>query len=304
MKRSGIPSIGGLTSFVAAAEHQSFTRAASKLNLSQGAVSRQIRELEGHLGIRLFERIRQRVVLTEAGKLYLSYVKKPLDELAVATRKVEAFSDGTVVNLAVAPTFATRWLLPRLPRFHKRNPRITVHVTMRQRRVDFAAEPFDAMLCYDPADWPGTCAHHLMDVEMVPACSPELTAERPIKTPADVVKFPLLHKISWRNRWPDWMAAAGVTSEEPLRGRAYPQLSMLADAAVAGLGIALLPPKLFADEFADGRLEMVAGHFGMKLSYYLVVPDARADCAAIRTLADWLLAEAGETMPMARARSA
>jgi LysR family transcriptional regulator, glycine cleavage system transcriptional activator len=293
LKRSRIPSISGLTSFVAAAEYESFTRAADELNLSQGAVSRQIRELEGQLGIRLFERVRQRVVLTEAGKRYLSYVKKPLDELAVASRKVEEFSDGTILNLAVVPAFATRWLLPRMPSFQKKHPKIMVHVTPRQRPIDFAVEPFDAEVHYDPTTSPDTLAYHLIDMDLVPVCSPLLEAGTVVKTPEDIVKFPLLHKMSRPKRWSEWMAAAGVTLEQPPRGQAYPQLSMLADAAVAGLGIALLPPDLFIEEFADNRLEIVPNQSSAtKLSIYLIAPEARAGCNTFRIFADWLIAEA------------
>src|ERR1700730_966198 len=132
LKRGEIPSIGELTSFVAAAQHGSFTRAAGELNLTQGAISRQIRELEIHLGIRLFERIRQRVVLTDAGKTYLAQVKKALDDLADATQRVASFSNSTTLNLVALPTFAARWLVPRLPNFQRVNPKIMVHITARQ----------------------------------------------------------------------------------------------------------------------------------------------------------------------------
>jgi LysR family transcriptional regulator, glycine cleavage system transcriptional activator len=305
LKRGGIPSIRGLTSFIAAAEYESFTRAAGELNLSQGAISRHIRELEGHLGIRLFARIRQRVVLTEAGRLYLSYVKKPLADLAAATRSVEAFSDGTILNLAVIPGFATRWLLPRLSTFQRINRRIMVHVTMRQRPVDFEIEPFDAAIAFDPPLWPRTSTLHLMDMDMVPACSPKLKARRAIKTPADIAKFPLLHKMSRPSRWTDWLAEAGVTVDEPPRGPAYAQMSMLAAAAIAGLGIALLPHQLFAEEFATNRLETLPSpSAAAKTSYYLIVPDRRAGSDVVQTFAAWLLAEAGSGLPAVRAISA
>jgi len=298
LKRNGIPSISGLTSFIAAAEYQSFTLAAGKLKLSQGAISRHIRELEGHLGTRLFERVRQRVLLTEAGKLYLSSVKKPLDELAKATRTVGAFSDGTVLNLAVVPAFATRWLLPRLPRFQKKHPRIMVHVILRQRPVDFADEPFDAALTFDPPLWPGTVAHHLMDTNLVPVCSPKLAAEIAISQPADLAKLPLLHKMSRPNRWLEWMAKAGVQAARPSRGQAFPQMSALAEAAAAGLGVALLPHQLFAEEFVSNRLEVIGGEFvKSKNSYYLIVPERRADSEVVQTFARWLVAETQTRTP-------
>ena len=305
MKRNGIPSINGLTSFIAAAEYQSFTRAAAELSLSQGAVSRHIREVEGHLGIRLFERIRQRVVLTEAGRLYLSYVKKPLAELAAASRTVEAFADGSILSLAVVPALATRWLLPRLAVFQKKNPRITVNVTLRQRAVDFTIESFDAAIAFDPPIWPGTSAHYLMDMDMVPACCPKLLGGTPVRRPADIIKFPLLHKMSRPNRWPEWMTQLGVKGDFAPRGQAFAQMSKLAEAAMAGLGIAILPRQMFAEEFADRRLEVFPVRLlAAKTSYYLIVPDRRADSDVVQTFAHWLVQEAAISFPTVHAMSA
>lgn len=306
LKRGRIPSICGLTSFVAAAQHGSFTRAAAELNLSQGAVSRQIRELEGYLGIRLFDRVRQRALLTEAGQHYLSQIEKPLGDLEIATRKAEAFSDGTVVSIAVVPGFATRWLLPRLPAFQKKNPKIMVHVTSRQRPVDFAREPFDAALVFDPPLWPGTTAYHLMDSDMVAVCGPKLNENRVIKRPADILKFPLLHKMSRPNRWAEWLAGAGVILDDrPLKGVSYPQITALAEAAVAGLGVALLPRNLFAEELADRRLQIVANEsLDSKISYYLMVSETRARSDAVQTFAQWLIAEARTRPTSADAQAA
>jgi len=186
LKRIRIPPIGGLISFVAAARHGSFTSAARELNLSQAAVSRQIRELEGHLGIPLFQRIRQRVVLTEAGKLYVSHVRKPLDELASASRKVAALSSDTTLNLAVLPTFASRWLMPRLPSFQNEHPTVTIHLTTPQSAHEFSTEPFDAGVFHCSPDWPGATACHLLDMELVPVCSPRLNVKRAVGAPADL----------------------------------------------------------------------------------------------------------------------
>jgi LysR family glycine cleavage system transcriptional activator len=293
VKRGQIPSIGELTSFVAAAQHGSFTRAAAELNLTQGAVSRQIRLLESQLGVTLFERVRQRVVLTDAGKLYLSHVEKALGDLAIATRQVVAFSDNTIFNLAVLPTFATRWLIPRLVDFQQKHPKVTIHLTTRQRPVDFALEPFDAAISYGSPNWPGTIAHHLMDVEVVPVCSPALLARKKIRTPADIAGFPLVHQMSRPTRWAEWMAEAGVHLDAPLRGHTYEQFSMIAQAAVAGIGVALLPRFLIEEELATGRLEIVSGQFLRdKASYFLIVPETRASSRAVQLFSDWLIAQA------------
>jgi LysR family glycine cleavage system transcriptional activator len=293
LKRGEIPSIGELTSFVVAAQHGSFTRAAGELNLTQGAISRQIRELEIHLGIRLFERIRQRVVLTDAGKMYLSQVKKALDDLADATQRVASFSNSTTLNLVALPTFAARWLVPRLPNFQRVNPKIMVHITARQAPIDSALEPFDAAVFHGAMYWPGTISHYLMDEDFVAVCSPKLNARRAIKTPADVVEFPLLHKMGKPNRWAAWMAEVGIAPDGLLNGHAYQNFAMVAQAAVAGLGIALLPHYLVEDDIATKRLEIVAAEFvGMTTSYYLILPETRASASAVQAFAKWLTAEA------------
>jgi LysR family glycine cleavage system transcriptional activator len=293
LKRGEIPSIGELTSFVVAAQHGSFTRAAGELNLTQGAISRQIRELETHLGIRLFERIRQRVVLTDAGKMYLAQVKKALDELADATARVASFSNSTTLHLVALPTFAARWLVPRLPNFQRMNPKIMVHITARQAPIDSALEPFDAAVFHGASHWPGAISQYLMDEDIVAVCSPKFNARRAIKTPADVVEFPLLHKMGKPNRWAEWMAEVGIAPDGLLNGHAYQNLAMIAEAALAGLGIALLPHYLVEDDVAAKRLEIVADDFfDITTSYYLILPETRASASAVQAFAKWLTAEA------------
>jgi LysR family transcriptional regulator, glycine cleavage system transcriptional activator len=292
VKRGQIPSIGELMSFVAAAQHGSFTRAADELNLTQGAISRQIRLLESQLGITLFERVRQRVVLTDIGKLYLPHVQEALENLAKATRQVMTFSDNTLLSLAVLPTFATRWLIPRLPDFQRRCPQVTMHLTTRQRPVDFALELFDAAISYGSPNWPGTIAHHLMDVEVVPVCSPKLHEQKRIKSPSDIANCPLLHQMSRPTRWTEWMKEAGVNVEGALPGHTYEQFGMIAQAAVAGLGVALLPIFMIEEELASGRLEIVSKQFlPTKTSYFLIIPESRASVGAIKQFADWLISQ-------------
>jgi LysR family transcriptional regulator, glycine cleavage system transcriptional activator len=293
LKRGEIPSIGGLLSFVAAAEHGSFTRAARELNLTQGAISRQIREVESRLGIRLFERIRQRVVLTEAGRQYLTQVKKALNDLADAIQKAVSFSNSTTLNLVVLPTFGARWLVPRLSEFQNKHPDITIHLTTRQEPVNFDFEPFDVAVFHDAGNWPGTIARPLMTVDMLGVCSPKLNAKREIRTPADIAKFPLLHQAALYRLWPKCLTDAGVILNSPLPGHTYQDFSMLAQAAVAGLGIALLPDYLVEAELAGKQLEIVASEFlHIETSFYLIVPESRTSCPAVETFTDWLIAEA------------
>lgn len=293
LKRSEIPSIGGLRSFVAAARHGSFTRAAAELDLTQGAISRQIREIESQLGIRLFARIRQRAVLTEAGRHYFLHVKKALDDLAEAGQSAASISNRTVLHLVALPTFAARWLVPRLSDFQHGNPEITIQITARQEPVDAAVEPFDAAVFHGASHWPGTTSHYLMDADLVAVCSTKLTARRAIKTPADVARYPLLRKMGRSDRWVDWMAAVGIAADASLHGHFYQNYAMIAQAAVAGLGIALLPRYLVEDDIAAKRLEIVAGEcIALKTSYYLILPESRATSSAVQAFAAWLIEQA------------
>jgi LysR family transcriptional regulator, glycine cleavage system transcriptional activator len=293
VKRGQIPTIIELTAFVSAAQHGSFTRAANELNLTQGAVSRQIRLLESRLGVTLFERVRQRVVLTDVAKLYLSHVEKALTDLAAATRQASSFSNNLMFNLAVLPTFATRWLIPRLPDFQRHHPEVTITLTTRQRPVDFAFEPFDAAISYGSPNWPSTIAHHLMDVDVVPVCSPKLHVERPIRKPADIMNYPILHQLSRPTRWAEWMQEAGVKLDGALGGDSYEQFAMIAQAAVAGLGVALLPVFMLEEELAAKKLEIVSGQFlATQTSYYLIVPESRSSVPAVKLFTSWLLGQA------------
>jgi len=233
LKRGELPSIDGLTAFVAAAEHGSFTRAADQLNLSQGAISRQVREIELHLGVRLFERIRQRIVLTDAGRVYVSQVKKALHDLAEASRSVTSVSNSTILNLVALPTFAGIWLVPRLSKFQTQNPNITLHITTRQSPIDYSSEPFDAAVFHGAPHWPGTISYHLMDEDLVAVASPTLCAGRIIKMPSDVTKFRLLHNMGSSNRWAEWLTEAGVEITEPPQGHMYQNYAMIAQAAAA-----------------------------------------------------------------------
>ena len=293
MKRGELPSIDGLTAFVAAAEHGSFTRAADQLNLSQGAISRQVREIELHLGVRLFERIRQRIVLTDAGRVYVSQVKKALHDLAEASRSVTSVSNSTILNLVALPTFAGIWLVPRLSKFQTQNPNITLHITTRQSPIDYSSEPFDAAVFHGAPHWPGTISYHLMDEDLVAVASPTLCAGRIIKMPSDVTKFRLLHNMGSSNRWAEWLTEAGVEITEPPQGHMYQNYAMIAQAAAAAVGIALLPRYLVEDDIAANKLEIIGGKFAcLKSSYHLILPEARASSNAIQVFAKWLIAEA------------
>jgi LysR family glycine cleavage system transcriptional activator len=291
LRRGFLPNVGNLLAFEATARHGSVSRAAEELNLTQSAVSRQIQHLEESLGVSLFRRSRQRVVLTDVGRMYAANVRSTLAELSDATHQAIALS-GTrgVLNLAVLPTFGTRWLIPRMPEFFAQHPDVTVNFGVRLVPFDFATEPFDAAIHFGQPHWPGAVCEHLMNEEAVPVCSPAYRERENIRSPQDLTRVTLLQQSTRPTAWAEWFGVANVDVGNPLRGPRFEQFAMVAQAAAAGLGAALIPHFLIADELASGRLEIL---FPQRLlsggAYYLVYPEPKAEAALVRSFRDWIL---------------
>lgn len=293
-----IPMLKALTCFDAAARHQSFTDAARELSLTQSAVSRQVATLEAYLGVALFRRTGQGVALTEAGASYARQVAPRLDGLERDTLDAMARQGGVqAIMLAAVPTFATRWLLPRLPGLHAQRPQVTLHVDSRTRPFMFAETEFDAALyagtAEQVANWPGTRALHLMDETVVPVASPALLATRAEWRAQDLLTLPLLQQSTRPDAWRHWFEMMGLPTELALRGPRLELFSMLTTAAASGLGVALLPAILIEPELRRGELRQVcaAPAHGSR-AYYLVTPERAAVKPAVAAFADWLLAQA------------
>lgn len=292
-RRGFLPNIGNLLAFEAAARHGSVSRAAEELSLTQSAVSRQIQQLEDSLGVSLFRRSRQRVMLTDVGRMYASHVRNTLTELSDATHQAIALSGTSgVLNLAVLPTFGTRWLIPRIPEFFARHPDATVNFGVRLVPFDFAAEPFDAAIHFGQPHWPGAVCELLRHEEAVPVCSPAYREREGIRTPQDLARALLLQQSTRPTAWAEWFAGAGVPVGNPLRGPRFEQFAMIAQAAAAGLGAALIPNFLIADELASGRLEILFPHSLVSGgAYYLVYPEHKAEAPLVRSFRDWIMAK-------------
>jgi DNA-binding transcriptional LysR family regulator len=294
--RRKIPSTAALVAFESAARHQSFTKAADELALTQSAICRQIAGLEAFLGIELFRRSRRGVRLTEAGLAYSRKVAAQLDAVERDTLAAMGQQGALAIELAVVPTFATQWLVPRLKDFQQLHPEVTVHLTNRTRPFLFADTAFDAAIYFGDAEWSGTEAHFLMPEQPVPVCSPELLAGRAQFEPAELASLPLLQQSTRPYAWRQWFAAQGLSVPHDLGGPRYELFSMLAQAASHGMGVALIPPFLIQRELAEGRLvpaHPAALHSSDK-AYYLMIPERKAESAALRAFRDWLLQAAGE----------
>jgi len=295
-RRGFLPNIGNLLAFEATARHGSMSRAAEELSLTQSAISRQIQQLEDSLGVSLFRRTRQRVMLTDVGRMYASHVRNTLTELSDATHQTIALSGTSgVLNLAVLPTFGTRWLIPRIPEFFARHPDATVNFGVRLVPFDFTAEPFDAAVHFGQPHWPGAVCELLRHEEVVPVCSPAYRERENIRSPEDLTRAMLLQQATRPTAWAEWLSSIGVEVGNPLRGPRFEQFAMVAQAAAAGLGAALVPNFLIADELASGRLEILFPHSLVSGgAYYLVYPEHKAEAPLVRSFRDWIMAKTNE----------
>lgn len=290
-----LPSIADLLAFEATSRHTSISRAAEELHLTQSAVSRQIRQLEAQLGIALFHRVRQRVVLTDAGRIYATDVRTVLQQLSGATQKTMSWSDGGgLLNLAVLPTLGTRWLIPRLVDFSERYPDVTVNITSRHEPFDFAQVPLDAAIHFGTPHWAGAVCEYLMHEQVVPLCSPGYQKQHGVLRIQDLSSVVLLHQTTRPTQWADWFEQVGSDSAHALRGPRFEQFAMIAQAAVSGLGAALLPRFLVETEITTGALvELFPQALTSTDAYYLVYPETRAQAPLVRAFRDWLLAQCG-----------
>jgi len=285
-----------LTAFEAAARLNSFTAAADELSITQSAVSRQIRLLEEQVGCQLFTRDRQSVRLSEAGAIYARDIREALQRIGSASLNLRVNPMGGTLNLAILPTFGTRWLAPRLPDFLAANHGVTLSLSTRLVPFDFAADPLDAAIHFGEAPWPGTEGVELMGETVLPLCSPQFRDAHKVEAIADLLALPLLHLSSRPHQWSRWFAAQGVDAEHVHEGMVFDQFAMAAQAATAGLGIALLPGFLCTHELANGDLVPIAEiSIASQQRYWLVWPDNRAQKPPLQTFRQWLVSVSAQS---------
>lgn len=293
MRKFKIPNMGALVAFEAAARHESFTHAARELFLTESAVSRQIATLESSLGVRLFARVKQRVVLTRAGKLYGTQVRRALETLDRDTLSIIAHgSGGGYLELAVLPTFASHWLIPRIKTFYDQSPDVRVNMGIRTDMFSFEDTHFEAAIHYGKPTWPVTSADYLFGEEVVPICSPMLL-DRPVTHPQDLLAYPLLHSTTRPGAWSQWFESRGVEDNRAMQGVRYELHTMLFSAAAAGLGIALVPKF-----FVEGQLQQLGlvvpfdAASTADSGYYLVYPTEFSHSKPLELFRSWLLEQA------------
>jgi LysR family glycine cleavage system transcriptional activator len=294
MRRS-LPALNALRSFESAARHQSFTRAAEELCVTQGAVSHQVKALETELGLKLFNRERQRLAITAAGRDYLAVVQDAFDRIALGTDQLLQRQRSGVITISVSPDFAAKWLVNRLGRFAAAYPDIELKLSATMHHVDFAREEVDLAIRHGIGQWPGLDAVNLCQEELFPVCSPGLIKSRNgIREPDDMLQFPLLH-LNDRRDWSRWLEAACGAGEGLLHGPIFNHASLLIDAAIDGQGVALIRTALAATDLIQGRLvRPFRAALPLKNTYWIVCPKATRSLPKIMATREWLLAEAAD----------
>ncbi|TBW35346.1 LysR family transcriptional regulator [Siculibacillus lacustris] len=289
--RRFLPSLSLLSAFEAAARTGSITAAAKELSLTQSAVSRQIKALEEQLEVELFHRERQSIRLTVGGDAYAREIRDALRKIGAASLNLRANPFGGTLTLAILPTFGTRWLAPRLPKFLSLHPGITINLLTRLSRFDFGLEPIDAAIHFGAPEWSGAETALLRFETVVPTCSPDLKSHYEFVKPGDIRKAPLLHLTTRPDAWEQWMTRHAVPAQA-VHGMLFDQFATAAQAAISGLGVALLPDFLIEDELRSGKL-VLALDLPMRSpeAYHLVWPHERAAHPPLVAFRDWLLAE-------------
>lgn len=251
--RRKIPSSTALTAFEAAARHGSFARAAEELSLTEGAISRQIGRLESFLGVPLFERVGNRVRLLPNGERYAAQVRESLDRLDRDSQYLMGQPDNAAsLDIAVTPTFAMRWLIPRLPAFSRIHPNTTVHLSERCEPFVLAGSGFDAAVHFEHPAWAGMRNYPLLQEVLVPVCHPALIKGAKARVSLD--QLPRLHRRQSPDAWQRYAKDSGIALTNPAVGARYDLHAMLIEAALAGLGVALVPRLYVEAELAQGRL--------------------------------------------------
>lgn len=294
MPLARLPSMSALIAFEAAARHESFTHAARELCLTESAISRQINGLESSLQIQLFVRVKQRVMLTKAGSLYSEQVRDILRTLERNTISIAAHGSGEgSLELAVLPTFATEWLIPRLPGFYEQHPKMKVNMGVKTSPFPFEEEHFEAAIHHGKPIWPRATSDFLFREEMILVARADLIGTS-IKKTADVLKFPLLYSTTRPESWKQWFAAAGIPSNStPVQSFGFELHSMLVRAAQSGLGIALVPGFLVPEQaWRDGLVRAHEISIPADDSYYLVYPNNMRHSAPLEAFREWILEQA------------
>lgn len=285
--RRFLPSTSSLLAFEATARLGTATAAAAELSLTQSAISRQLKTLEEQLGAQLMQRDGRVLRLTPVGQTYALKARDILEQLAAASIEARANPNGGTLNLAILPAFGMHWLAPRLSNFATAHPEVTINLSTRLAPFDFRTSRFDAAIHFGREDWPNAQHMQLMSETVIPVCAPDLLAA-PVADPLAILEHPLLHLETRPRGWARWLSAYNINENLPA-GMMFDQFSTMAQAAVHGMGIALLPTFVAEPYLKGGQLKQASTRSNESIgTYYLVWPAERDNVAPLKAFQAWL----------------
>ncbi|NTJ11779.1 transcriptional regulator GcvA [Rhizobium lusitanum] len=297
--RRTLPSLSALVAFESAARYSSFTRAGEELGLTQSAVSRQIAYLEHFLGITLFERVRRRVILTEAGQTYASQIRMMLNRAEAATIDLLTVNGAeSTLRICSLATFATHWLMPRLGSFLEKHPNISVQISSYHHHTfEDITEDIDVAIHYGGASWPDGLVDKLFEEELIPVCTPTYAEKHNISSPADLVRATLLQQTTRPDAWLTLLRDCDIDNFNALKGPRFEMYSMIIEGAIAGIGVGAVPRFLISDHLREGRLVTPFEKSVRSTScYYLAYPEAKRQLAQVRDFRRWIRGEASRAL--------
>lgn len=301
MKPDNLPSTSVLRSFEAAAKHQSYTAAAEELHVTQGAISRQIKELEILLGITLFRREGRGIALTDAGRSFADRLAPDLARLRQSiTLARAAGQSGKTLSIAVLPTFATRWLVPRLPDFQKQYPDVQLSFHSRTEPFDLAAEGIDVAIQFGREEWGGISLAELCPEDLAVVASPDLVTRMQVHSAKDIARLPRLHLLSRKMAWPQYFADLNLHRDDIMQGPLFDQFSTMIAAVIEGMGAAIIPSHLIETELKSGSL-LVLGHPKAQGQSYFVATRAGEVNLMAEAFKTWIRREARASFKQRRA---
>jgi len=290
-----LPPLTSLRAFEAAGRNLSFTQAAEELTVTQAAISHQVKALEEHLGVALFVRLPRRLELTRAGKVLLPVISAAFDRIANSVAKLESTVASNALTVRLAPTFAAKWLSPRLDDFRRRHPQIDLSLTLGNDPVDFRRQAIDIAITYGKGDWRGVTADRLLGIDFFPVCAPDfIRPDQPLDSPDDLVHYTLLHDTG-HDSWGNWLELAGAADVPASKGTIVDDTNVLIQAAIDGLGIALGSSLFVADHIARGRLVQPFDTIMQSdYAYYVVCPRQYLKRPEVAKFKDWLLTQSSD----------
>ncbi|MBD3802015.1 MAG: LysR family transcriptional regulator [Thioclava sp.] len=295
MRKNYTPTINELQAFAACARLGTTTRAAAELNLTQSAVSRSLGTLEERLGVALFDRVRKRLVLSPAGQVFLAQAEDILGRIDTAAMGAMAFGGAqAVLRMAVLPSFARSWLIPRLAGFEAAQPQVSLDLSARLLPVDFERDPFDLAIMRSRHEQVGAEIESLVAEELIVVAAPQLMAGRAALDDDAVLDLPLLQQSTRPTLWLDWFRESGRDARRILRGARFDHFDMILDAASAGMGLGLVPAIIAQGALVSGRLvQATPRRFATGESYALILPERAREAPHVSAFRDWLRAEIG-----------